>query len=75
MLKLRKTPIYLFLCMVPEVVLHEFIELNLYSNYKVSKINSKNNLFKKTLDIDIELEITEDAELMLIFDDLVEGMP
>ena len=38
---------------------------------KSTKIHSKNNLFKKKLDIDIELEITEDAELMLIFDDLV----
>ena len=54
-----------------EVVLHDFISFKLIDSVKSTKINSKNNLFKKKLDIDIELEITEDAELMLIFDDLV----
>ena len=53
-----------------EVVLHDFISFKSIDSIKSTKIHSK-NLFKKKLDIDIELEITEDTELMLIFDDLV----
>ena len=52
------------------MVLHDFISFKTNDSKKNTTIQP-NNLLKKKLEIDIELEITEDAELMLIFDDLV----
>ena len=53
-----------------EVVLHDFISFKTNDSIKNTEVQP-NNLLKKKLDVDIELEITEDAELILIFDDLV----
>lgn len=53
-----------------EVVLHDFISF-INKDTNSSEIIKKPIVSKEKMNIDIDLEITDDAEVMLIFDDLV----
>ena len=66
----KNTDLFIPLYGNQEVVLHDFISFKKMDSNKVKTFIPK-VYSKDKLDVDIELEITDEAEIMLIFDDLV----
>ena len=66
----KNTDLFIPLYGDQEVVLHDFISFKKMDSNKVKTFIPK-VYSKDKLDVDIELEITDEAEIMLIFDDLV----
>ena len=70
MLKQQKILTCLFNIWDQEVVLHDFISFKKIDSNNIDTLIPK-SYSKDKLDLDIALEITDEAEVMLIFDDLV----
>jgi hypothetical protein len=66
----KNTDLFIPLYEDEEVVLHDFISFEKIDSNKAEKFVPKTN-FKEKLNVDVALEITDEAEVMLIFDDVV----